>query len=84
MKEIPQRELRNHVSEVLRAAEAGATYTVTVGGRPVAQLGPYRPRRWIAAADVQELLGTPTDPHLLDDVAAADPDAGLDEDPWTR
>jgi prevent-host-death family protein len=37
---IPQRELRNHVSRVLRRAEHGERFTVTVDGRPVAELGP--------------------------------------------
>jgi len=42
---IPQRELRNHVGEILREAEAGTEFTITVRGRPVAHLGPAgRPR----------------------------------------
>ena len=40
---IPQRELRNNVSEVLRAAEAGETFTITVRGQAVARLGPPQP-----------------------------------------
>jgi prevent-host-death family protein len=44
---IAQKELRNHVSEVLRRAEAGETLTVTVAGRPVAELGPVHRRRWV-------------------------------------
>lgn len=40
---IPQRELRNNVAEVLREAEAGTTFTITVRGRPVARLGPAEP-----------------------------------------
>jgi prevent-host-death family protein len=42
---IPQKELRNNVAEVLRRAEAGEEFTVTVAGRPVAQLGPAARRR---------------------------------------
>ena len=34
---IPQRELRNNVSEVLRRAEQGERFTITVAGRPVAE-----------------------------------------------
>ncbi|TVR25802.1 MAG: type II toxin-antitoxin system prevent-host-death family antitoxin [Nitriliruptor sp.] len=82
MPDLPQRELRNDISRVLRAAEAGAVYTVTVDGRPVAELGPHRPRQWIRSDDVVSLLATPTDPALLDDVIARDLDAGLDRDPW--
>ena len=84
MNELPQRRLRNEIAAVLRAAEAGEVYTVTVDGRPVAELGPYRPRRWLAAADVRELLASPTDETLLDDVAADDADPGLTADPWSR
>lgn len=40
---IPQRELRNNVAAVLRAAEAGESFTVTVHGRPVARLVPPQP-----------------------------------------
>ncbi len=39
---IPQRELRNDVARVLREAEAGTEFVVTVRGRPVARLGPPR------------------------------------------
>lgn len=82
MPEIPQRELRNHISRVLRAAEDGAVYTITVDGRPVAELGPHRPRQWVPTAAVEALLATPTDEGLLDDVAAVDMDDGLSHDPW--
>ena len=34
------RELRGELAAVLRRAEAGERVVVTVGGRPVAQLGP--------------------------------------------
>jgi prevent-host-death family protein len=48
---IPQRELRNDVATILREAEAGTEFTVTVRGRPVAKLGPLteepRPRRYV-------------------------------------
>jgi len=37
---IPQRELRNNIGEILRQAEAGTEFTITVRGRPVARLGP--------------------------------------------
>jgi len=37
---IPQRELRNQIGDVLRRAESGERFTITVGGRPVAELGP--------------------------------------------
>jgi len=37
---IPHRELRNNSSEILRAVEAGESFTVTNHGRPVAKLVP--------------------------------------------
>jgi prevent-host-death family protein len=43
-REIPQRELRNSVSDVLRQVEAGASLRVTVRGRPVADLVPVAAR----------------------------------------
>lgn len=62
---IPQRELRNQISDVLRRAEHGEHFTITVGGRPVAELGP--------------LSGslTPAAPDRLAAILAEDPaDAG--------
>jgi prevent-host-death family protein len=50
MTEIAQKELRNNVGAVLRRAEAGETLTVTVAGRPVAELGPVHRRRWVSGA----------------------------------
>lgn len=40
MTTIPQRELRNNISDILRRAEEGERFTITVAGRPVAELGP--------------------------------------------
>jgi prevent-host-death family protein len=48
--EIAQKELRNNIGAVLRRAEAGETLTVTVAGRPVAELGPVHRRRWVSGA----------------------------------
>lgn len=48
---IPQRELRNQISDVLRRAEGGERFTITVGGRPVAELGPLTSARRPAAPD---------------------------------
>ena len=52
METIQQKELRNNVAEVLRRAEAGEQFTITVAGRPVAQLGPtsLSRRRYLAAS----------------------------------
>lgn len=80
MKTIPQRELRNRSGEILRAAEAGEEFTITVDGRPVALLGPVRKRQWVPKAIAEQIFDSPTDPTLLDDVKAFD-DSGP-RDPW--
>jgi prevent-host-death family protein len=56
---IPQKELRNNVADVLRRAEAGEEFTITVAGRPVAQLGPARRRQWVSGADLAKVWQTP-------------------------
>ena len=78
---IPQKELRNNVGEVLRRAEAGEQMTITVAGRPVAELGPARTRRWVDAGDLSELWDLPVDSGLAEDLRAFD--AQL-RDPWER
>ena len=45
MKTIPQRELRNRISQVLRSVESGERMQITVDGRPVAELAPLGGRR---------------------------------------
>jgi prevent-host-death family protein len=55
---IPQKELRNNIADVLRRAEAGEEFTITVAGRPVAQLGPTRKRRWVGGADLARVWDT--------------------------
>jgi prevent-host-death family protein len=67
---IPHRELRNRSGEVLRRAEAGEELTITVGGRPVAQLGPVRRRHWLKKAEYLPILrGGVRDSRFFDDLA---------------
>ena len=79
MATIPQKELRNHVGEVLRRAEAGEQFTITVSGRPVAQLGPVRTRQWVPSTQLADLWAAPPDPTLEKDLEAL---AGELTDPW--
>ena len=65
MPTIPQKELRNNVADVLRRAEAGEEFTITVAGRPVAQLGPTQRRRWVSGPDLARVWKTPA-PETLD------------------
>jgi prevent-host-death family protein len=68
MATIPQKELRNNVGEVLRRAEAGEQFTVTVAGRPVAELGPTRQRRWVSTEQMRHIWETPAPTSLEDDL----------------
>ena len=44
MTAVASRDLRNHTADVLRRAAAGEEITITVAGRPVAQLVAIRSR----------------------------------------
>jgi len=82
---IPQRELRNNIGAILRAAEAGETFTVTVRGRPVARVvppgEPDRPRTDVDRETIRRILATPVDDELVAELDAAE--APVD-DPWPR
>ncbi len=68
MTTIPQKELRNNVADVLRRAERGEEFTITVAGRPVAQLGPAAKRRWVSGADLRRVFETPAPRTLAEDL----------------
>lgn len=68
MATIPQKELRNNVAEVLRRAEAGEEVTITVAGRPVAQLGPAAKRRWVSGHALKTVFETPAPQSLAEDL----------------
>lgn len=55
------RELRQQASELVRRAEAGETVTVTVSGRPVANLGPVARRSWRSWEEVAEVFSDSAD-----------------------
>src|SRR3954471_2337324 len=80
MPEIPQKKLRNEIGEILRRAEAGENFTITVSGRPVARLGPLKEtRRWVPAAQLEDLWKLPVDENLADDLREFDIQL---RDPW--
>jgi prevent-host-death family protein len=84
---IPQRDLRNHIGEILRQAEAGTEFTVTVRGRPVAKLGPADrdPQATVDVASdrVRHLLAaTPVDDSFAADVTGLRATEPPVEDPW--
>jgi prevent-host-death family protein len=68
MPTIPQKELRNNVGEILRRAEAGEEFTITVSGRPVAELGPPRRRRWVSGGELARVWDTPAPTSLAEDL----------------
>ncbi len=69
---IALRQLRNEVSAILRRAEAGERFTVTVDGRPVAQLAPLAGTARPVTLDAlqQALAGVPADPDWLSEAQA--------------
>lgn len=68
MATIQQKELRNNVAEVLRRAEAGERFTITVAGRPVAELGPAAKRRWAGPRALKAVFATPAPQTLSEDL----------------
>jgi prevent-host-death family protein len=82
MPEIPQKQLRNQVGEILRRAETGEVFTITVSGRPVAKLGPIRPdRTWVDSSVLKELAKYPVDENLANDLEEFDIQL---RDPWAE
>ena len=74
MKTIPQRELRNRISRVLREVEAGERLRVTVDGRSVAELVPIGGvrRTFVPRDEVLSLLArAPLDRKFARDIEAA-------------
>ena len=72
MPEIASRELRNDTAGVLRRVQAGEAVTITVKGKPVAQLSPARPdrRRWLSGVELsQRLKRVQADSGLRHDLA---------------
>ncbi|MGI9000335.1 MAG: type II toxin-antitoxin system Phd/YefM family antitoxin [Pseudonocardia sp.] len=70
--EIASRELRNDTAGVLRRVQAGERMTVTVNGRPVAELVPVQRtgRAWIRRDElVARLRRAQADPGLRADLA---------------
>jgi prevent-host-death family protein len=71
-REIPQRELRNHIGRVLREVAAGARLRVTVRGRPVADLTPVgTDRRFVPRSEIEDIVrNAPLDRRFTKDVGA--------------
>lgn len=68
---IASRDLRNHTADVLRQVADGTPVTITVNGRPVAEIGPVRTARsrFLTKADLIELvMNAQADPGLTVDL----------------
>jgi prevent-host-death family protein len=82
---IPQGKLRNEIAAVLRRAERGERFTVTVAGRPVAELGPLPGARVLAPAErlAAILAEAPPDPGFVEDLRRMrEEDREAARDPW--
>jgi antitoxin (DNA-binding transcriptional repressor) of toxin-antitoxin stability system len=70
MSDISAHDLRDDTMTILRRAEAGERLRVTVGRRPVAQLGPIGKGSWTSGQVMEQVLRqSPSDRGLLDDLA---------------
>lgn len=67
---MASRDLRNHTAKVLAEVAKGGRVTITVHGRPVAEISPARTTRPVSIGR-RELLAAlvPADPELRDDLA---------------
>lgn len=72
METISHHDLMHDASAILRRVDAGERLVITRQGQPVAVIGPFEHRRqWVPAASVREMLATPSDPTVLDDLRNA-------------
>ncbi len=89
--EIRQSELRNDNAAIMRRVAAGESFTVTVNGRPVADVVPHQRdtgrRRFVPAAEVAAMAETSPLTARQAEGWLRDVREGRDEeppDPWTR
>jgi prevent-host-death family protein len=77
MSEISSRNLRNRTREVLERVDAGEAVTITVDGRPAAELRPIRGRgRWMSrAAFIETVVRHQADPALRTELRDLLPDS---------
>jgi prevent-host-death family protein len=81
MDEVGLRDIRQHASEFVRRAQAGERLTITVSGRPAAQLGPIEAPTWRMWGEVADVVTGPADPDWNSDRKLLD---SVLRDPWTR
>lgn len=84
MSTIASRDLRNHTADVLRQVAGGTHVTITVNGRPVAQISPVRSARkqFLSKTDLIEIITRrQADPGLREDLARLAGETTDDLDP---
>lgn len=83
MTSVASRDLRNHTAQVLRQVADGTRVTVTVNGKPVAEIGPVRALRppFFAKADLLTLIDHQADAGLSGELDALAGDTTDDLDP---
>lgn len=79
MTEVGLRDLRQNASDLVRRVEAGERFTVTVSGRPAAQLAPLVAPRWRQWDEVASIFRTPADQGWAQDRELPQQDL---RDPW--
>ena len=85
MTTVASRDLRNHTAEVLRQVSDGTRVTITVNGRPVAEIGPVQSTRplFLTKTQLVELISErQADPGLKDDLERLAGDTTADLDSW--
>jgi len=86
--EIPLRELRNSISQVLAEVSRGRSFRVTVRGRPVAEIVPVTTRRtWVPWSEIIEIMRVAPMDKKAAKKFMADVDGAADQtiyDPWER
>lgn len=75
-------QLRQNPTRMLREVRAGAIYTVTDHGEPIAEIIPRRQQRWIPGSDVDALLRDLGADEAWAREIDADRDAVEAPDPW--
>ncbi len=60
-------ELRHNTSELVRRAQAGEEFTITVSGRPSARLVPAGSTHWKRWDEIANVFNGPTDPDWQHD-----------------
>ncbi len=84
MTEVASRDLRDQTSALLDRVAGGERITVTVNGRPVAELGPVaeKPRWMTRERFIRDVLSHQADAALATDLASLTDEETTDDLPW--